>query len=430
MKKIYLLVASAFIGAMSFGQQNLGLETWSGGHPSNWGMYAQEDINMNAIATIGTASTTPVVEASSAAEGSKAATLTSFTLSGSMIPQVPNGDYGAVISQLFATTDKIETVNFQYQSTIGATDSALILVEVYSDNGDFDPAGNNIIGQGVLFIKGNNTGWTSGSVNVTYFSATAAQSARIVAVSSAGQVFGSSVAAIVPGSILEVDDFQIEYLEPAAANVTNVVASDIANNGNGLDLQVTFDVPAAEATDVDKYYAIAFAPGISPGMLQDPSAFIQSAGNEITPNGSNQTYTFSGAPDATGVYFKLNAAQNGIEPALIEENIPMVVWIYVVAQPGKTDVYAPSNQITLTSAVSVKTIVKNNIKVFPNPATDVLNIDSSEEVKNVSVLSLDGKLVSTTNGKQVDVSTLKAGVYIYEVTTVSGEKVINKFMKK
>lgn len=430
MKKIYLLVASAFIGAMSFGQQNLGLETWTNGHPDNWGIYGQEQANINIISTMGTASVTPVVEASSAAEGSKAATLTSFTLSGSQAPQIPDGNYGSVISQLFAITEKIETVNFQYQSTIGASDSALVLVEIYNDNGAPNQTGANVIGQGLLFIKGNNASWISGSVDVIYFSADAPQSARIVAVSSAGQVFGPSVAPIVPGTILEVDDFQIEYMNPAAANVTNVVATDIADNGNGLDLQVTFDVPSTESSDVEKYYAIAFAAGISPAMLINASTFIPAAGNEITPNGNSQTFTFTGATDASGVYFKLNATQDGIEPALIVENVPMVVWIYVVAQSGKTDVYAGSNEITLTSGLSVKNLIKNSINVFPNPATDVLNISSSEEVANVSVLSLDGKVVSTTNDKQVDVSKLKTGVYIYEVTTVSGEKVINKFMKK
>lgn len=86
--------------------------------------------------------------------------------------------------------------------------------------------------------------------------------------------------------------------------------------------------------------------------------------------------------------------------------------------------------IDLGGSLGIENNKNVSFKVFPNPATDVLNISSSEEVSNVSILSLDGKLVSTTSGKQVDVSNLKTGVYIYEVTMVSGEKVINKFMKK
>lgn len=68
--------------------------------------------------------------------------------------------------------------------------------------------------------------------------------------------------------------------------------------------------------------------------------------------------------------------------------------------------------------------------VYPNPAKDVLNIFCEEGVKSVSVLSLDGKLISTTNGKKVDVSGLNAGIYLYSVTTSTGNTVVNKFIKE
>ncbi len=74
--------------------------------------------------------------------------------------------------------------------------------------------------------------------------------------------------------------------------------------------------------------------------------------------------------------------------------------------------------------------VKNSFVAFPNPATDVLNITAAEAIESVSVLSLDGKVVSVTKGGKVDVSNLTTGVYIYEATTVNGAKAINKFVKK
>lgn len=74
--------------------------------------------------------------------------------------------------------------------------------------------------------------------------------------------------------------------------------------------------------------------------------------------------------------------------------------------------------------------VKNSFAAFPNPATDVLNITAAEAIESVSVLSLDGKVVSVTKGGKVDVSNLTTGVYIYEATTVNGAKAINKFVKK
>lgn len=431
MRKIYLLVASAFIGATSFGQSNLDFETWVGGSPSNWGVYGQEAINLNTViaASGGTATATPVVQSTPPAEGTYAAKLTSFTLSGASNSQY-DGDWGSQLSQLFTISQKIESVSFQFKSQIGATDSAAIYIEVYNDNGTLNQTGDNIIGIGSVFIKGNNTAWTTGTVNLTYFSADVPQSARIVAISSAGDLF-NNVAPIVPGSVLEVDDFQITYSsETPAANVTNVVATDISNNGNGTDLEVSFTVPATESTDVEKYYVTVFAPGVSPGMLANPLAFMESNAIEITPNGNNQTHTF----DASDVYWSVSGSSLVASP--IVEDVPLVVWVYVEGKTGKSDVYASSNQITLTSPLSVLGINAEAVRMFPNPATDVLNIEfGTESVTNVNVINLNGQMVSTNavdNGTvKLDVSNLQSGMYIYQAIDSNGNILkVDRFSKK
>lgn len=74
--------------------------------------------------------------------------------------------------------------------------------------------------------------------------------------------------------------------------------------------------------------------------------------------------------------------------------------------------------------------IQNSFKAYPNPVANVLNIDAAEAIENVSVISLDGKLISVTKGGKVDVSNLTTGVYIYEATTISGAKAINKFVKQ
>ncbi|NRA12338.1 MAG: T9SS type A sorting domain-containing protein [Crocinitomicaceae bacterium] len=83
--------------------------------------------------------------------------------------------------------------------------------------------------------------------------------------------------------------------------------------------------------------------------------------------------------------------------------------------------YAGLNEATVTA------------KVYPNPATDVLNITASNEVSTVSIIGMDGKVISTTdvNGTttSVDIAALNAGVYFYEVVTVEGT-VRNTFVKK
>jgi len=72
----------------------------------------------------------------------------------------------------------------------------------------------------------------------------------------------------------------------------------------------------------------------------------------------------------------------------------------------------------------------NSISAYPNPATDVLNIQSYETVESVSILSLDGKVLSTTYGQKVDISNLNSGVYLYRVTSTKGESAVSKFVKQ
>lgn len=71
---------------------------------------------------------------------------------------------------------------------------------------------------------------------------------------------------------------------------------------------------------------------------------------------------------------------------------------------------------------------------YPNPATDVLNITLNEVVSTVSILSLDGKVISTenvnANTTTLNVANLSTGIYFYEVVTTGGDKLIKKFVKK
>ena len=71
---------------------------------------------------------------------------------------------------------------------------------------------------------------------------------------------------------------------------------------------------------------------------------------------------------------------------------------------------------------------------YPNPAANELNIVSSVNAKSVSVITMDGKVVSSVdmNGTTaaVNVADLTSGVYFYEVTGEDGSVVRNTFVKK
>lgn len=89
---------------------------------------------------------------------------------------------------------------------------------------------------------------------------------------------------------------------------------------------------------------------------------------------------------------------------------------------GEFYLSAPVSAVANTNKIS--------FKAFPVPAVNELNVVADEEVASISIISLDGKVVSTVAGNKADVSKLTSGVYVYEVTTVSGAKSVSKFVKK
>jgi hypothetical protein len=71
-----------------------------------------------------------------------------------------------------------------------------------------------------------------------------------------------------------------------------------------------------------------------------------------------------------------------------------------------------------------------SIKVYPNPATDLLKIQSSGKNITVDIMNSVGqKVISTTNNRQIDISSLTKGIYFVKVADgnlISTQKVLVK----
>jgi hypothetical protein len=72
--------------------------------------------------------------------------------------------------------------------------------------------------------------------------------------------------------------------------------------------------------------------------------------------------------------------------------------------------------------------------VYPNPASDILNVKLNTIATSVSIIGMDGKVISSdivnSDNITVDVSDLVGGVYFYEITSDNGEVLRNTFVKK
>lgn len=72
---------------------------------------------------------------------------------------------------------------------------------------------------------------------------------------------------------------------------------------------------------------------------------------------------------------------------------------------------------------------KMAFNVYPNPTSNFLNIETEDQINEVVVYDLQGKLILRTNEKTLDVSNLNSGLYFLKVKSANSSSVI-KFVKK
>lgn len=89
-------------------------------------------------------------------------------------------------------------------------------------------------------------------------------------------------------------------------------------------------------------------------------------------------------------------------------------------------------EVTNALATAETAVKKNEIKVYPNPFTDVLYIDGIKEVKSVSVADVSGRVVKTIEnpGNELHLGELNSGVYLVTVTYKDGSRSTAKAIKK
>ena len=73
----------------------------------------------------------------------------------------------------------------------------------------------------------------------------------------------------------------------------------------------------------------------------------------------------------------------------------------------------------------------NTISLYPNPAQEVLNVNSADPIAKIEVYDLLGKKVaSNNNAKNVNVAALGKGVYVVKVAQENGSVVAKRFIKQ
>lgn len=88
-------------------------------------------------------------------------------------------------------------------------------------------------------------------------------------------------------------------------------------------------------------------------------------------------------------------------------------------------------------STSIEKLNKNNFELtlYPNPSSDFITINFNNElheINKISIMNAEGKIVkefSELKDNQIDVSDLRSGIFIVQVTTASGSNNVKKFTK-
>jgi len=102
---------------------------------------------------------------------------------------------------------------------------------------------------------------------------------------------------------------------------------------------------------------------------------------------------------------------------------------YTVTVTNANGCTGTSAPVVITGVAVENTQLKSNISIFPNPATDIINIIANELV-NVTITTLDGRAITTINdAKTINVSNLADGLYLLKIIDknnqlVSVEKIV------
>lgn len=139
-------------------------------------------------------------------------------------------------------------------------------------------------------------------------------------------------------------------------------------------------------------------------VINDHSAITGAAQN----SSNNNSFT----PATTGVYyFGFKAYSDANQYNLYVDDIQIISGILATAETKK---------------------VENNIQVYPNPFTDVLNIKDAEKIQSASVSDFNGRIVKRFDkvDSTLRVGDLTSGAYLLILKMKDGSQQTQKIIKK
>jgi hypothetical protein len=87
---------------------------------------------------------------------------------------------------------------------------------------------------------------------------------------------------------------------------------------------------------------------------------------------------------------------------------------------GETGTYLLEVHVNRTVAVSARDSEENRLKIYPNPASDLITIEGTDIITRLELFDVKGRMIrsadTNSTGTSLDISNLSGGTYFLHVT--------------
>jgi len=161
------------------------------------------------------------------------------------------------------------------------------------------------------------------------------------------------------------------------------------------------------------------------GTTTDPEVYkfkLDASGTSIVPSTTatpNPTRFFGGDKSLNGRLRDIAISPDGKKIFLINNK---------EANRDKITVYT----YDVASGIEKNKDADTRLKIYPNPVSNFLNLETDLMFNNVRVFNVVGSCVISEEGntRQIDVSTLTPGIYMLEFNMKNGNKITRKIVKQ
>ncbi|HTF02679.1 MAG TPA: T9SS type A sorting domain-containing protein, partial [Bacteroidia bacterium] len=137
------------------------------------------------------------------------------------------------------------------------------------------------------------------------------------------------------------------------------------------------------------------------------------------------SFTLTGGSPATGIYSGTGVSGGVFSPGTAGTGPHVITYTYVDQTTGCVN--SATQTISVNACVGIAEQSADGIRVYPNPTSGILNVETSATESTIEVYNAVGELVESqqvNNGSaKVDLSTRENGIYFVRISTADSTRI-------